>query len=545
MSHVNLGIVLAAAILAISTASTPPHPLGSGVGKAMAAAKDAVKRYHEAAAARGDGQAAWWLAEHSEGGESVRWLEVAANRGVPVAFGILAWRYEVGHDVTKDDAASLKWVTAGVKAGDTASFEGMADRLRDGRGVRAALPEALALYAKVQPDEDEEAISVLLAQGRPFATFGDFLANLRSRSEAGDGTASYALYTLTYERFGIPAGTLADALPYCVLAAEQGHAEAQNELGNWYLQGADGALVADRSKAFTWFLRASSKDYAPAMISLAHWWESAPGSGRDPDQVMKHLRAAAMTGDANAQIALAERLATGMAPGQTDPVYPVDFAESLLLLRKAANQGHAQAMYFLALHLLDGRPFARDPGGAARWLEKAEGLGHTDAMGVLARLHEDGVGVERNLSRAFALNQKAGLRLRVGHAYRDGRGVAANPVLALERFIDEAEARVDEPAEVLPWLGMMFEAGQGVARDESAARALYAASHTAAGEVLLARLEESRPGATLQSRLEAYRDALSGLLGQAFQVPADPARALGFYRKAVADYLERFEYEAQ
>jgi TPR repeat protein len=542
---VNLAIGLAAAILAVSAITPPAHPLGSGVGKAMAIAKDTVRRYYEAAAARGDGQAAWWLAEHSESAESVRWLEVAANRGVPAAFGLLAWRYEAGQDVPKDDAASLRWVTAGVKAGDSASFEGMADRLRDGRGVRAALPEALALYAKVRPDEDEEAISVLLAQGRPYMTFAEFLAKLRAGSEQGHGPDSYALYTLTYERFGIPGGTLAEALPYCVRAAEQGHAKAQNELGNWYLQGAEGALVADRSKAFSWFLRAASQAYAPAMVSLAHWWESAPESNRDPDQVMKHLRAAAMIGDADAQVALAERLANGLSPGQADPVYPVDFEEALILLHKAAKQGHSQAMYFLALHLLDGRPFARDPGGAARWLQKAANLGHTGAMGVLARLHEDGSGVERNLGRAFDLNQQAGLRLRVGRAYRDGRGVPANPVLALECFVEEAEARVDEPAEVLPWLGMMFESGQGVAKDETVARALYAASRTTAGEMLLARLEESRPGATLQSRLEAYRDALGGLLGQALQVPGDPAKALGMYRRAVADYLERFEYEAQ
>jgi TPR repeat protein len=71
-----------------------------------------------------------------------------------------------------------------------------------------------------------------------------------------------------------------------------------------------------------------------------------------------------------------------------------DHAEALKWFRKAADGGHAGAMYHLGFMYVNGRGVDRDDQEAVRWFRMAADRGHANAMNTLGFLYESaGVGV--------------------------------------------------------------------------------------------------------------------------------------------------------
>ena len=60
-----------------------------------------------------------------------------------------------------------------------------------------------------------------------------------------------------------------------------------------------------------------------------------------------------------------------------------DYAEAAKWYRKAAEQGHADAQYFLGSLYYNGQGVAQDEAEAERWFRKAAVQGHTKAIHVL------------------------------------------------------------------------------------------------------------------------------------------------------------------
>ncbi|WP_146140166.1 SEL1-like repeat protein [Alsobacter soli] len=76
-------------------------------------------------------------------------------------------------------------------------------------------------------------------------------------------------------------------------------------------------------------------------------------------------------------------------------------------LQKAAEQNDPAALYEVASRLNDGRGAARDPKLAAKWFEKAAGLGLAPAQYRLGSIYEKGVGVPKDLAQAKSWYQRA------------------------------------------------------------------------------------------------------------------------------------------
>ncbi|MBM3269040.1 MAG: sel1 repeat family protein [Candidatus Sericytochromatia bacterium] len=541
--------LLVRAVLAMMLAVPSPALASEAPGRAQEAlqmARQAVRQYYEAQAAKGDAAAARWLGDHEHGAASLSWYRKAAEQGDAEAQGELAWRYDRGEDAPRDEAAALAWARRGAAAGDETAIEVLAERYRDGRGVPADLGRALDLYARLETDPDEEAIPALreagLAGGKPVApTFALLLQRLQADAAAGAARANWALYTFHREEFGIPDGGALAALPYLRRAAESRDPQAMTALGGWYAAGGAGLASADPHAALAWFREAALTGYSPAIGTLVGAYETGSLAARDPAKAMEWLRRGAMAGDPEAQVALAERLGTGTYPGGPPGVYAMDAEEALLLVNKASRAGNAHAMFLQGLYNLDGTPFARNPALAAEWLQKAANAGHEGAMVALAEMLEAGRGVKADQAKAFALYRDAGMLLRQGRAYRDGRGVTANAHLALDCFLAEFDRQHPTASEAMVWLGRMFEQGRGVGQDAALGLALYEESHSLAGAWLRAQYEDRLPGATLQSRLAAYRAVADELGGPPPALPADPAAALAWFRKAAQEYLDRFE----
>jgi len=94
-----------------------------------------------------------------------------------------------------------------------------------------------------------------------------------------------------------------EARTFFGLTAEKGHAEAQNNLGEMYLNGRGGDV--DEEKARILFERAADQQYAPALYNLARMHAYGIGGPVDGEEARRLLHLAAGKGSAEAKHVLA------------------------------------------------------------------------------------------------------------------------------------------------------------------------------------------------------------------------------------------------
>ena len=132
-----------------------------------------------------------------------------------------------------------------------------------------------------------------------------------------------------------------------------------------------------------------------ALAEPAPRWESLPWDERIG---APWFESQARAGDAEAQYRLGEIYESGLGEAE------IDEAMAITWYGKAAEQGHVQAAFRLG-RLLERQPGQADAAVAA--YRQASRAGLPEATYNLARLHRDGVGVERSLRRAATLYRQA------------------------------------------------------------------------------------------------------------------------------------------
>ena len=190
--------------------------------------------------------------------------------------------------------------------------------------------------------------------------------------------------------------------------------------------------------------------------------------------------AAAEQGDAAAQYRLAVGYRMGTPDGQRD------MTQALRWLRASAEQGYGKAQEGLASELMSGQNVGRDPAGAVALLEQAAAQGSSTAQFHLALVLQRGLGVPQDLPRARQVLEQAN-----SGGNLDAKAMLGDLLLAeggdsqarAVQLLQEAAERHQRYAQFL--LGQAYENGNGVARDEAHAQALY--ERAAAGGVPMAR----------------------------------------------------------
>ncbi len=90
-----------------------------------------------------------------------------------------------------------------------------------------------------------------------------------------------------------------EAVKWWLLAAEQGHADAQYGLGLCYKNGS--GVDKDLSEAFKWWLLAAEQGYADAQYGLGWCYENGSGVDKDLSEAFKWYSKAAKQGHAGAK----------------------------------------------------------------------------------------------------------------------------------------------------------------------------------------------------------------------------------------------------
>ncbi len=320
-----------------------------------------------ALAAEGDYQLGLSAYERGDYAEAMaQWLPLAEH-GDPDAQYRVGRLYYYGRGVKQDYAKAGEWYLQAAEQGHARSQSNVAIMYDEGRGFPADDDQAAKWYAEAAE------------QGRPVSQ-----NNLGRMYEKGRGVA----------QSDIRAAELYAA------AAKNGYAEAQYRLGRMYENGR--GVPQDSKKASKWYNKASKNGYnaPPETTRVA---EATPTTSQSDSTAT----APAVSGStAEAPIVAEVRSSpenTGDFEGGLAAYERGDYLTAADLWRPLAEVGDAEAQYRLGELYRLGQGVPEDPAAAGKWHLAAAEQGHARAMYYLALMYYRGRGAdwERDYVRAY------------------------------------------------------------------------------------------------------------------------------------------------
>ena len=146
-------------------------------------------------------------------------------------------------------------------------------------------------------------------------------------------------------------------------------------------------------------------------------------------------------------------------------------------LRKAAEQGDAEAQYNLACIYFSGKGAPMDRAGAAQWFRKAADQGHAGAQNSVGDIYYSGKGLPKDRAQAATWYRKAAdqghveAQNRLGYMYYYGDGVTKDHAEAAKWYLAAAE---QDHAGAQYDISFMYERGEGVPLNHAEAAKWYA-----------------------------------------------------------------------
>jgi TPR repeat protein len=114
---------------------------------------------------------------------------------------------------------------------------------------------------------------------------------------------------------GVPQSD-AEAVKWFRIAADQGYAPAENDLGFLYAEGR--GVARDDAEAVKWYRRAADRNFPPAQTSLGMMYAQGRGIGQSDFDALSLYSEAANEGYPQAKANLAEMYATGRGVPRDD-----------------------------------------------------------------------------------------------------------------------------------------------------------------------------------------------------------------------------------
>jgi TPR repeat protein len=215
-------------------------------------------------------------------------------------------------------------------------------------------------------------------------------AQIQKRAEANDAE-SQTILASCYDLGRNVAASRKENIRWLTLAANQGYAPAEYELGRIYLYGS--GIPADYQQALTWEKKAAEQGEAEAQRDLAFMYEQGFGVQADPQEAVKWNRKAAVQGEREAQLQLAKAIESS------------NRTEAMEWYQKAGRQELPEAQLRLAQMLFE-KP-NRNCKAAMAWYERASGNGVAQAMYELGKIYQSGECSEHNNAMAYTWFQTA------------------------------------------------------------------------------------------------------------------------------------------
>lgn len=439
-------------------------------------------------AQQGDGMACYQLVEHFEqkalaqnqleAQNRIQLLQDASNQGIGAASLMLGRWYLTGHYVSKDTAKAILFFELAGKNKESYGFYQLAQMFQTGQGdvpvhaekglnylkkaVELGNPDAIFTYAnqllKQKPEQalqlfkdnfkknahvqslllindsnevDQAKVLQFLQQNQNDAYVAALLAWRYLQDQAIEQALALAEQSAQQDN---PIGHHVRALVelervdgdpelaqhYMLRAAQLGHIEAAYRVGLTLLKQAeqqvDKALGAQLlQQALQYIAQAAQAGYAPAQYSLGQCWMNGIGVEKNPQEGLGWIERAAQQGHIDAMFTLAMHL-------------PTEHEQHLPLLESAAHAGHPKALLCMGIYCQNHA----QPEQAIEWFEHAKTRGDIRANFMLGLAYRDGMGVEPDVKYAVDLFNLAGeggdaeAYFVLYEMYRDGTGVRKN-----------------------------------------------------------------------------------------------------------------------
>ena len=160
------------------------------------------------------------------------------------------------------------------------------------------------------------------------------------------------------------------AIQKLIKLAEQGNADAQNELGYLYFNG-EGVPQNDY-EAFKWFQKAARQGFSESYFYLGLLYSDGKVVPQDYTEALKWYKLAAENGEVAAETNIGLMYSKGRGVKQ-------NYAEAVKWYRKAAEKGYAIAQNNLGEMYANGRGVKQDINEAIKWFKLAAEQGFKQA----------------------------------------------------------------------------------------------------------------------------------------------------------------------
>ncbi|MDO4221785.1 MAG: tetratricopeptide repeat protein [Akkermansia sp.] len=351
---------------------------------------------------------------------ALTWLNMAADQKDEVALVFLGDIYAKGFHTAKNERKAAKFYAEAAQLGNDKAVEAMNklpvkyalewhERNAQKKDYDSAIRLAEYYVDKGDGDEARKNFKIAIQANRDKAVkrmakkdmdkaeiFWRVLAD-----DFKDGDAAMRLAD-AYGTADGAASNPSEAVKWLRKAAERNHAEAQFRLGQLYLAGT--GVDMNRLEAAKWFRLAANQGHENAKMALASCSvtpevakPTVPGGNH-----VEHLRPTKKLGEAAEALRMAWRYRQGGGVG--------DGPKVIESFRKAAELGHPQAQYALALSHMFGWCVAKDKQEAVKWLREAADRGYLLAPYKLGCCYYLGEGVPMDRQEAERWFRKAAER---------------------------------------------------------------------------------------------------------------------------------------
>ena len=230
---------------------------------------------------------------------------------------------------------------------------------------------------------------------------------------------------------------LIEAFKWYLKSAEQGNADAKNNLGNMYYIGR--GIDKNPEESFKLYIKAAEQGSADAMFNLGNMYVLKKDAIKiDFEEGIKWYSRAASLSHSGAENNLATMYMCGNGVDH-------DYNKAFGLYMKSAEQGNVSAIFSLGNMYRCGDGIKTNYEKALKWYIKAAEQGHTNAQVNIGSLYKFGQGVEKNPEEAFKWYLKAAeqgnalAQGNIGSMYKLGEGVEKNPEEAFKWHLKAAE----------------------------------------------------------------------------------------------------------
>jgi TPR repeat protein len=389
---------------------------------------------------------------------AVKWHKLAAEQGHVFAQSKLGFIFSGGgsgeyfEGVPLNYETAVKWYELAAKQGDLYAQVSLGEMYERGQGVTQNFETARKLY-KLAAEKGDDGARAALSE----------LDRLLVAAEQGDAPAQLNLGWMYFEGKGVPQD-YKTAVKWFRLAAEQGDAGAQYNLGLMYAKGQ--GIPQDDKTAVKWFRLAAEQGYADAQHNLGVMYNQGQGVPQDYKTAAKWYRLAAEQGIAHAQFNLGVMYANGRGVPQ-DNVYAhmwwdiaassgiKDAVKNRDIVAKRMTEAEISIANELARHCIENRYKNCEQSGFQKGLTAYRSGDYATALREWTPLAEQG------LDRA---------QYNLGVMYANGRGVPQDDKTAVKWYRLAAEQGY---AAAQYKLGFMYANGRGVSQDYKTAAKWY------------------------------------------------------------------------